>query len=98
SGTAAPIDARFRQKQYEGVVMLDLSLGPDALFRKFSANKRTNIKKAIKYGVSVAPANSLDDISAYYAICADWARRKALPIPEADEFRQTFALTKNRVL
>ena len=49
--------------------MLDLSRGPEALFRKFSENKRTNIKKAIKYGVSVEPAKHADDISAYYAIC-----------------------------
>ena len=78
--------------------MLDLSRGPEALFRRFSENKRTNIKKAIKFGVSVEPAKSPDEISAYYAICADWSRRKALPTPGQDEFQQTFALTGNRVL
>ena len=98
SKLAEPIDARFRQKFYEGVVMLDLSHGPDALFRKFSENKRTNIKKAIKYGVTVEPTTSLDDISTYYAICVDWCRRKELPIPAQNQFEQTFALTKNRVL
>jgi len=98
SKPAKPIDSRFRQKSYEGVVMLDLSLGPEALFRRFSENKRTNIKKAIKHGVSVEPAKSLDDISAYYTICVDWCRRKALPIPPRDQFQQTFALTNNRVL
>jgi Acetyltransferase (GNAT) domain len=89
---------RFLQKRYEGVVLLDLSRGPDALFRKFSENKRTNIKKAIKYGVSVEPATSREDISAYYEICVDWSHRKSLPIPDEEEFRQTFALTKNRLL
>ncbi len=93
-----PIDTRFRQKRYEGVVMLDLSHGSEALFRKFSENKRTNIKKAIKNGVAVEPAKSPDDISAYYIICLDWCRRKGLPIPEQDQFKQTFGLTKNRVL
>jgi hypothetical protein len=92
------VGARFRQKRYEGVAMLDLSVGPEALFRKFSENKRTNIKKAIKYGVSVASAKGEDEISAYYSICVDWSRRKALPIPEEQEFRQAFALTDNRLL
>ena len=91
-------EARFHQRPHEGVVMLDLAHGPDALFRKFSENKRTNIKKAIKYGISVAPAKTADEISAYYAICADWSQRKALPMPAEEEFHQIFALTGNRVL
>lgn len=91
-------DSRFRQRDCEGVIVLDLARGPEKLFRNFSENKRTNIKKAIKYGVSVEPAQSPDDISAYYTICADWSQRKGLPIPAEDEFRQTFALTGNRVL
>jgi hypothetical protein len=92
------IDTRFHEKQCEGVVVLDLSLGPDALFRKFSANKRTNIRKAIKYGVSVDVARGRDDVSAYYAVYVDWARRKALPITSEEEFQETFALTANRRL
>jgi hypothetical protein len=88
----------FHQRRYEGVVMLDLSLGPDALFRKFSENRRTNIKKAIKYGVSVAPATSRAEISAYYRICADWSLRKRLPLASENEFQQNFALTDNRLL
>jgi hypothetical protein len=92
------VEPRFQKKRHEGVVMLDLSRGPDALFRKFSANKRTNIKKSIKYGVSVEPAKNRDEISAYYAICADWSRRKALPLPGEEEFQQAFSLTNNRAL
>jgi len=92
------IPPRFRRRQYEGVVMLDLSRGPDALFRRFSENKRTNIRKAIKYGVSVEPASTPDEIAAYYAIYLDWSRRKGLPITPKEEFQQTFALTGNRLL
>jgi Acetyltransferase (GNAT) domain len=98
SDAGETIDARFLQKAYEGVVMLDLSRGPEALFRKFSENKRTNIKKAIRYGVSVETAKSPDDIAAYYAIYVDWSRRKALPVVGIGEFQETFALSKNRVL
>ena len=92
------VDPRFRKKQYEGVVMLDLSRGPDALFRKFSENKRRNIKRAIKYGVSVEPANDPGKVSAYYSVCVEWSRRKGLSIPGEVEFHQTMALRNNRLL
>jgi Acetyltransferase (GNAT) domain len=92
------VPPRFSCQRYEGVVMLDLSRGPDALLCQFSANKRTNIKKSIKYGVSVAPATSRDEIAAYYAICVDWSHRKGLPIASEEEFHQLFALTDNRLL
>ncbi len=92
------VNSRFRKRRYEGVVMLDLSRGPDPLFRKFSENKRRNIKRAIKYGISVKPATSPDEIFAYYAVYADWSRRKALPILTEEEFQEIFALTNNRRL
>jgi hypothetical protein len=98
SDIATLVDPRFRRKQYEGVAMLDLSRGPDALFRKFAENKRRNIKKAMKYGVSVEPANDPGKIADYYSICVEWSRRKGLSIPEEEEFHQTFALRKNRLL
>jgi hypothetical protein len=98
SDMEALVAPRFHRRQYEGVVMLDLTHGPDALFRKFSENKRRNIKTAIRRGVSVESATSVEDVSAYYEICVDWSRRKALPVPHKDEFQQTFALTKNRRL
>jgi lipid II:glycine glycyltransferase (peptidoglycan interpeptide bridge formation enzyme) len=98
SEMAGFVEPRFRRKPYEGVVMLDLSGGPDALFRKFSENKRTNIKKAIKYGVVVAPAKGAEEISAYYRICVDWSIRKNLPIQSEEEFQQNFDLTQNRLL
>jgi Acetyltransferase (GNAT) domain len=92
------IDPRFRRRRYEGVVMLDLCKGPEALFRKLSENKRRNIKRAIKSGVSVAPAQNREDIAAYYNICLDWSRRKQLPAPAEDEFHQMMALKNNRLL
>jgi hypothetical protein len=96
--TGLLVDPRFHQRRYEGVIMLDLTRGPDELFRKFSSNKRINIRKAIKYGVSVRPAGSPDDITAYYGIYLDWSRRKGLPVMRQEEFRATFALTNNRQL
>jgi hypothetical protein len=88
----------FHERQEQGVVMLDLSRGPQALFRDFSENKRTNIKKAIKKGVVVAPAQTTDEISEYYEVYRDWATRKSLPVVDAEEFHETFALAGNRRL
>ena len=98
SDMAGMVDARFHERRYEGVVMLDLSKGPDALFRKFSQTRRNDIRKAVKLGVCVDVAESHDDICAFYAVYVDWARRKALPINEEEEFQETFALTMNRQL
>jgi Acetyltransferase (GNAT) domain len=98
SDMARLVDPRFNARRYEGVVMLDLSLGPDALFRRFSENKRTNIKKAIKHGISVDVAKSRDEISAFFSIYADWSHRKSLPMMGEAEFHETFALTTNRRL
>jgi predicted N-acyltransferase len=98
SNIATLVDPRFGKKQYEGVAMLDLSRGPDELLRKFSENKRRNIKRAIKYGVSVEPADDRAKVSAYYSICVEWSRRKGLPIPGEEEFHQTIALRNNRLL
>ena len=93
------VDARFRQRQYRGVVMLDLSLGPDALFQQFTKVRRKRIRRAIKYGVSVAPAESRDDISAYYAVHVDWARRRFWQITGEEQFQEDFFATRrNRQL
>jgi hypothetical protein len=99
SDMAGLVDARFRQRPCRGVVMLDLSLGPDALFRQFSQARRNRIRRAIKYGVSVEPAESCDDISAYYAVYVDWARRMCWEIAGEEQFQEEFLTTrKNRQL
>jgi hypothetical protein len=98
SDLAPLVGSRFCEKKCDGVILLDLSCGPDALFRKFSENKRRNIKRAIKFGVSVAPATTRDEVASYYTICVDWSRRKGLPVAPEEEFQQTFALTRNRLL
>jgi hypothetical protein len=92
------IEAGFYGKQCEGVVMLDLTQGPEALFRQLSPTRRNDIRRAIRSGVCVDIATSSDDVSAYYAVYVDWARRKALPVLAAEEFRKIFALKQNRRL
>lgn len=53
SDMAGMVDARFHQRAFKGVVILDLSVGPDALFRQFSQTRRNDIRRATKCGVSV---------------------------------------------
>ncbi len=99
SDMAGLVDARFRERPYRGVVMLDLSLGPDALFRQFSQTRRNNIRRAIKHGISVDFAKTRDDISAYHAVYVDWARRRYWPIIREEELQgQLFATRSNRQL
>lgn len=98
SGMESLVNCRFRQRRYDGVVMLDLSQGPDLLFRRFSQTTRNEIRRAIKNGVSVDIATKSEDLSAYYAVYVDWSRRKHIPFIEEDEFQKMFALTQNRRL
>jgi Acetyltransferase (GNAT) domain len=99
SDMAGLVDARFRQRPYRGVVMLDLSRGPDARFRKFSQTRRNNITRAIKCGVTVDLAKSRNDVSAYYAVYVDWARRVGSQIsPEEHLQEEFFATRRNRQL
>ena len=98
SQMAELIDARFHKRPYEGVVMMDLAQDSDTIFRKFSAKRRTDIRRLIKSGISVAPAETSDDLSEFYAIHREWAHRKGQPAIAEEEFRETFALTGNRRL
>jgi hypothetical protein len=98
SEMAGLIDARFHKRPYEGVVMMDLAQDSDTIFRKFSTKRRTDIRRVIKSGVSVAPAETSDDLSEFYAIHREWARRKGQQAIGEEEFRETFALTGNRRL
>jgi hypothetical protein len=88
----------FLERACKGVVMLDLSLGADALFRGFSSNKKTNIKKAIKSGVAAEMTTDPSDITAYHAIRLDWSRRKGLEPERADLLGARLALTESRRL
>ena len=95
SDMAELVDARFRQRPYRGVVMLDLAPGSDALFRKFSQTRRNDIRRAIRSGVSVDLAESPAHVMAYYAVYVDWARRRRLQIIREEEFREEFLTTRS---
>ncbi len=64
----------FRCRQMAGCVMLDLTLGPDALFKQLDENRRRNIRYAIRKNVEVRPASSQEDIRDYHNVYLAWRR------------------------
>jgi hypothetical protein len=60
------LEQGFRFRETEGVVMLDLSKGPEALFG--GSDKRRNIRFSIKNGVGVQPATSREDLLEFYEL------------------------------
>jgi hypothetical protein len=88
----------YRCEQQEGVVVLDLTRGADALFKDFSSNRRTNVRSAIKRGIEVATATTREDFEAYYEVYAKWCTRKAQEPVRFETFEEALLLTKNRRL
>ncbi|MGH9513718.1 MAG: GNAT family N-acetyltransferase [Terriglobales bacterium] len=62
----------FKRRQLEGSVVLDLTLGPEALFKNFSKDRRRNIRFAEKNGIEVTLATSAEDIVAAYEVYLAW--------------------------
>ena len=98
----APLDelvtSGYRCEKQEGVVVLDLTRGAEALFKGFSSNRRTNVRSASKRGIEVAIASTREDFEAYYEVYAKWCPRKRQePVP-FETFEEALLLTKNRRL
>jgi len=74
----------FRRLQLEGNLVLDLTRGPEALFKEFHASRRKNIRHAIKNGVEVFHATTLNEVETLYQIHLRWQRttRKKIWTPE----------------
>jgi hypothetical protein len=67
AGRAHEIECRFDETH-----ALDLTVGLDALFKKFKARYRSDIRKALdKGGFTITPAATLEDWQAYYGIYQD---------------------------
>jgi hypothetical protein len=102
-----PLDAfhryGFRLRQLQGNVVLDLTQGPEALFKQFSHQRRKNIRGAIKYGVEVTQATTSEDVREAYDVYYNWyhkTTRKKLHGVETPfaVFARMHQLTGNRRL
>ena len=91
----------FRHRQrpdHQSVVVLDLGLGTDALFKQFSQTRRNDLRRAIKNGVEVLEYEENRDFDEYYEILQDWCRFKQLPLPSYETQRTAFKLRGNRLV
>jgi Acetyltransferase (GNAT) domain len=85
----------------EGNVVLDLTRGPDALFKEFTKDRRRNIRVAEKNGVEVQEASTNQDIADAYAVYSAWRktnRKQVYGDWSFDAFATTCRLTANRRL
>lgn len=87
----------YRCNQEEGVVMLDLTMGPDALFKQFADSRRRNIRNAIKHGIEIALASTRDEFRLYYEIYVDWCRRKQIASNSFEVMEEALELPNRRL-
>ncbi len=88
----------FGEKAVGGdqVVMLDLTKGPDALFKGFTSGRRTDIRKAMRSGeLEVKMVETDDEIAELYEIHKDWNVRKGFAPDDFHDFRNA-AFSKYR--
>ncbi|HVB56505.1 MAG TPA: GNAT family N-acetyltransferase [Candidatus Acidoferrales bacterium] len=96
--SSMPLDAfesyGFRRRDLEGDVVLDLTKGPEVLFRELHASRRKNIRQAIKNGVEVFQAKTPEDVETLYQIHLRWQQttRKKIWTPQIprEAFEQRF--------
>ena len=67
---------RFRVRQLQGDVVLDLRLGSDALFKSFHDNRKRNIRAAIRRGVAVSEVNTAQDLADFWEVHCAWEKTK----------------------
>ena len=70
----------FQMREYggeQGTILLDLTVGADALFKDFSQTRRNELRKAIKQNqVQISEVENADELAELYAIHCDWNERK----------------------
>lgn len=101
--SSMPLDAfesyGFRRRKLEGNVVLDLTKGPDALFRQLHASRRKNIRHAIRQGVEVYQARTAEDVKTFYELHVQWRQttRKQISTPQIplEVFEQRFLHPEN---
>ena len=69
------------------VVLLDLSLGYEKLFKNFSSARRNGIRKAERFGVEISRLEDDRDIDALYEIHVQWNQRKGNEPDDIESFR-----------
>ena|SRR5208282_129056 len=97
-----PFAARgFRCQQVQGNVVLDLTLGSDALFKQFAKDRRRNIRYAEKNGVEIFEVTNAQDIADSYAVYSAWRETERKTVRgqrvSFEVFEKAARLTGNRL-
>ena len=76
-----PIPPRYREHGVciggpSQTIIVDLSVGPEALWRELSANWRNEIRGALKKGICVREVDDDESISRFVAVCAALGKTK----------------------
>jgi hypothetical protein len=91
----------FQCRELQGNVVLDLTLGPDALFKQFAKDRRRNIRFAEKNGVEISEVTTAQDIADSYAVYSAWreTQRKIIHKRKAsfEVFEKAASLRGNRL-
>jgi len=89
----------FRERTLEGVVVLDLTQGPEALFKQLDKKRRNCIRSAMRQPVEIAEASTDEDIAAFHAVYSRWfgTTRKKIGGRKLsfEYFQQRFRLREN---
>lgn len=89
----------FDERAIDAIMTLDLTRGPDALRKDFNKGRKSDITFAQKAGVTVREwESSEDEFREYYAIYAEWCKRKEIDVTPYDVMRAAFGLRDSRRL
>jgi lipid II:glycine glycyltransferase (peptidoglycan interpeptide bridge formation enzyme) len=83
-----------------GSVVLDLTLGADALFKQFAKDRRRNIRFAEKNGVEISEITTAEDVADAYAVYSAWRETERKTVRSTrlsfEVFEKVVRLTGNR--
>ncbi len=88
----------FFDRTSGATMMLDLQQGPEAVYKQFNKGRRSDIQFALRSGVEIIEATSLDDFERYYQVHFDWCTRKNLPHHSHEVMIRALQLRSNRRL
>jgi len=80
----------FQCRELQGNVVLDLTLGADALFKQFAKDRRRNIRFAEKNGVEISEVTTAQDIADSYAVYSVWRETERKTIHNRKVSFETF--------
>lgn len=76
----------YRACEREGCVVLDLRRGAEELYKDFHETRKRNIRAAVRNGIEVREATTMEDLAAYWEVVSAWRNTKRKTIRHACSF------------